>query len=138
MVQQSCDARELHAHEQEARASKGSADATQALNTSLTEQVCAPVPYYLSLNSFSPPCNVQRNAALSCSTGLYALQHSLTSSTTPQVKELETKCKEARDELKAAREQIDRLQAQIADMVPRADVAHTRKVYVCICQPDCP
>jgi hypothetical protein len=58
------------------------------------------------------------------------MQHqSLTCATAAQVKGLENKCKEIRDELKAAREEIDRLQAQMLDMVPRADFNNARKVF---------
>jgi hypothetical protein len=40
------------------------------------------------------------------------------------------KCKELRDELKAARDEIDRLQALMVDMVPRADLNAALKVCV--------
>ncbi len=49
-----------------------------------------------------------------------------------QIKSLESKCKEARDELKEARDEVDRLQALMVDMVPRAELNASRKVCLCI------
>jgi hypothetical protein len=40
----------------------------------------------------------------------------------------EDKCKELREELKASREEIDRLQRLLADMVSRAELNAARKV----------
>jgi hypothetical protein len=45
------------------------------------------------------------------------------------MKALENKNKELRDELKAARDEIDRLEALMMDLVPRAELNAARKVY---------
>jgi hypothetical protein len=51
----------------------------------------------------------------------------------------EDKVKELRDELQTARDEIDRLNALLADMAPRADLNAARKVcessrvYIYIC-----
>ena len=47
-----------------------------------------------------------------------------------QAQMFEEKCKELRDELKEAREEMDRLNALLADMVPRAELSAARKVRV--------
>ena len=40
----------------------------------------------------------------------------------------EDRCKELRDELKKAREEVDRLHALLAEMVPRTELNTARKV----------
>ncbi len=49
----------------------------------------------------------------------------------------EDKCKELRNELKEARDEVERLNTLLADMVPRAELLAARKVrslpiYVCM------
>jgi hypothetical protein len=45
-----------------------------------------------------------------------------------QAKMFEDKCKELRDELNEARDEIERLNGMLADMVPRAELNAARKV----------
>ena len=43
----------------------------------------------------------------------------------------EDKVKELRDELQTARDEVDRLNALLADMAPRSELNAARKVCVC-------
>ena len=46
-----------------------------------------------------------------------------------QVKSLEAKVKELRDELKEARDRVDLLETNLVDLVPRAELNAARKVH---------
>ncbi len=50
-----------------------------------------------------------------------------------QAKMFEDKCKSLRDELKEAKDEIGRLNTQLADMVPRAELNAARKVHLVMC-----
>ncbi len=49
-----------------------------------------------------------------------------------QIKTLESKCKELRDELKDTKDRLDLLEGTLVDLVPRADLNAARKVCVCM------
>ena len=57
---------------------------------------------------------------------MYAYSH--TYAIYVQAKMFEDKCKELRDELNEARDEIERLNGMLADMVPRAELNAARKV----------
>jgi hypothetical protein len=46
-----------------------------------------------------------------------------------QAKMLEDKCKELRDEIKIARDELDRVNGLLTDTVPRAELNAARKVH---------
>jgi hypothetical protein len=53
----------------------------------------------------------------------------LTQSNSAQIKAFEERSAKHQEELKAARDEIDRLQTQIIDMVPRAELLTARQVW---------